>query len=73
MTVLLVAGVYFVTLLLLRLAALFSPVSYTHLDVYKRQLVLLVGGTFGGLGGFVHGFHLVTPLGGCLLYTSYLL
>ena len=28
------------------------------------HLVLLVGGTFGGLGGFVHGFHLVTPLGG---------
>ena len=28
------------------------------------HLILLVGGTFGGLGGFVHGFHLVTPLGG---------
>ena len=59
-----------------------TPVSYTHLDVYKRQVLvpLLTGLSVSttllcaGLGTLL--FHLVTKgkvpafLGSCLLYTS---
>ena len=36
------------------LAAGFSPVSYTHLDVYKRQVLLLIGRTLHRHGASFH-------------------
>ena len=52
-----------------------GPVSYTHLDVYKRQLQQFVAGGDGpGCARLqvAGGEDLADgkPLGGCLLYTS---
>ena len=62
-----------------------STVSYTHLDVYKRQVLQRGKGDFDILfhlvgGESAHGHHVPFPdgvpgegeahIGGCLLYTS---
>ena len=54
------------------------PVSYTHLDVYKRQVIILLGGQFGGLdGAFLHKLRhrgktdAVTVMGFLLAATIY--
>ena len=66
--------------------AFFSTVSYTHLDVYKRQLLALFGFCLSGklflkddkalVGAAAHRAflvrkrHLEGQLAACLLYTS---
>ena len=45
------------------------PVSYTHLDVYKRQTVKMVTQLLFVAAIFVHIFINIRPLL-CLLYTS---
>ena len=52
-----------------------APVSYTHLDVYKRQGLEQVDGLNAGLEDLGLGGELVKARGGmvnrvCLLYTS---
>ena len=47
----------------------FEPVSYTHLDVYKRQVV--GGGCAGQAGAIRHGLsRALLQFDPCLLYTS---
>ena len=49
------------------------PVSYTHLDVYKRQVLGLLAAMYGPVAGGLIGFigHALIDLSwGCLLYTS---
>ena len=53
-----------------------SPVSYTHLDVYKRQDQALAGAVVAVLSGVGDGVThlgeaaLVDEVNDCLLYTS---
>ena len=52
--------------------AMEKPVSYTHLDVYKRQLIVHVR-PFGDAlypSAYYPWSHLLTGTQGCLLYTS---
>ena len=46
-----------------------APVSYTHLDVYKRQVHVLAALAAGTVG--IHLQILVQDLNICLLYTSF--
>ena len=50
-----------------------GPVSYTHLDVYKRQLLKIVEGTVASVppqGGRKHPQQEFIQIDTCLLYTS---
>ena len=50
-----------------------GPVSYTHLDVYKRQLVHREVQFAQGLQQLLDGIREHDGAGGCLLYTSRIL
>ena len=53
-----------------------APVSYTHLDVYKRQLYTITDGKMAGLaealaaGQSAAIYDVCAKTMGCLLYTS---
>ena len=59
---------------LLQLAALSIPVSYTHLDVYKRQVLqctIATGRPVGVVTISISGYTLASGRSStCLLYTS---